>query len=198
MRCIRPRPTGRIPTRWPNCNEPKQFRPPPSRQIKNRPQGAVLYLAERGGLLGFRVASAKASSLISFGTACGILRKRCLLVEPKGVSSTPPLNQIKNHPQGAVLYLAERGGFEPPLGYKPKHAFQACDLNRSSTSPDGLAATFRNTLWLRPPLRGLTWHSQVSLRRNKLLRSVLSPSRATIKLALTGHTKRGLLRNSNR
>ena len=28
-----------------------------------------------------------------------------------------------------------RAGFEPALGYYPKHAFQACDLNRSSTSP---------------------------------------------------------------
>ena len=34
-------------------------------------------------------------------------------------------------------YLAEKGGFEPPLGYYPKHAFQACDLNHSSTSPKG-------------------------------------------------------------
>ena len=33
--------------------------------------------------------------------------------------------------------LAERAGFEPALGYSPKHAFQACDLNRSSTSPEG-------------------------------------------------------------
>jgi hypothetical protein len=33
--------------------------------------------------------------------------------------------------------MAEKGGFEPPLGYYPKHAFQACDLNRSSTSPKG-------------------------------------------------------------
>ena len=39
----------------------------------------------------------------------------------------------------SFLYLAEGGGFEPPLGYKPKHAFQACDLNRSSTSPLVLA-----------------------------------------------------------
>ena len=34
--------------------------------------------------------------------------------------------------------LAERAGFEPAEGYKPSHAFQACDLNRSSTSPVGL------------------------------------------------------------
>ena len=34
---------------------------------------------ERGGLFGFRVASAKASSLILFGTACGILCKRLVV-----------------------------------------------------------------------------------------------------------------------
>ena len=33
--------------------------------------------------------------------------------------------------------LAEKGGFEPPSGYYPEHAFQACDLNHSSTSPKG-------------------------------------------------------------
>ena len=33
--------------------------------------------------------------------------------------------------------MAERGGFEPPIGYEPIHAFQACDLNHSSISPDG-------------------------------------------------------------
>ena len=31
--------------------------------------------------------------------------------------------------------LADRAGFEPALGYYPKHAFQACDLNHSSTCP---------------------------------------------------------------
>ena len=31
--------------------------------------------------------------------------------------------------------VAERGGFEPPSGYYPEHAFQACDLNHSSISP---------------------------------------------------------------
>ena len=37
--------------------------------------------------------------------------------------------------RGFFLCLAERGGFEPPIGYEPIHAFQACDLNHSSTSP---------------------------------------------------------------
>ncbi|CAG4883848.1 protein of unknown function [Georgfuchsia toluolica] len=34
-----------------------------------------------------------------------------------------------------ALSMAERAGFEPAVGYEPTHAFQACDLNRSSTSP---------------------------------------------------------------
>ncbi len=51
-------------------------------------------------------------------------------------------------------YLAERAGFEPALGYYPKHAFQACDLNRSSTSPKGghysrVRAGFRSKLQKR-------------------------------------------------
>ena len=33
------------------------------------------------------------------------------------------------------IKMAEGAGFEPALGYSPKHAFQACDLNRSSTLP---------------------------------------------------------------
>lgn len=36
---------------------------------------------------------------------------------------------------GLVEFLAERRGFEPRIGYEPIHAFQACDLNRSSISP---------------------------------------------------------------
>ncbi len=42
--------------------------------------------------------------------------------------------------------LAERGGFEPPSGYDPEHAFQACDLNRSSISPK--VGNFNNALKL--------------------------------------------------
>lgn len=37
------------------------------------------------------------------------------------------------------MHMAERAGFEPAVGYYPTHAFQACDLNRSSTSPKGRA-----------------------------------------------------------
>jgi hypothetical protein len=48
----------------------------------------------------------------------------------------------KSHPRVAFftfVFLAERGGFEPPVGYEPTHAFQACDLNHSSISPDGFS-----------------------------------------------------------
>ena len=34
-----------------------------------------------------------------------------------------------------VRGVAEREGFEPSVGYKPTHAFQACAFNRSATSP---------------------------------------------------------------
>ena len=34
-----------------------------------------------------------------------------------------------------TLKLADKGGFEPPIGYEPIHAFQACDLNHSSICP---------------------------------------------------------------
>ena len=33
------------------------------------------------------------------------------------------------------MKLAERLGFEPRVGYKPTHAFQACALNHSAISP---------------------------------------------------------------
>ncbi len=35
----------------------------------------------------------------------------------------------------ATMKMAEREGFEPSVGYKPTHAFQACALNHSAISP---------------------------------------------------------------
>ncbi len=48
------------------------------------------------------------------------------------------------------MLLAERAGFEPALGYYPKHAFQACDLNRSSTSPECHFQECKAMLWYSP------------------------------------------------
>ena len=56
-----------------------------------------------------------------------------MLILPKYYFYNIIINQQLN-----VFLLAEKGGFEPPLGYYPKHAFQACDLNHSSTSPQYL------------------------------------------------------------
>ncbi len=46
------------------------------------------------------------------------------------------INKKRAKRRVSINILAERGGFEPPIGYEPIHAFQACDLNHSSTSPE--------------------------------------------------------------
>jgi hypothetical protein len=46
-----------------------------------------------------------------------------------------PQNRNRRKLDRARTKLAERGGFEPPVGYKPTHAFQACALNHSAISP---------------------------------------------------------------
>ena len=42
--------------------------------------------------------------------------------------------------------MAEREGFEPSVGYKPTHAFQACALNHSAISPSA-DATVNSPRW---------------------------------------------------
>ena len=58
---------------------------------------------------------------------------------PAGALLLSARKQKNRPPEGGLFFgfLAERGGFEPPIGYEPIHAFQACDLNHSSISPDG-------------------------------------------------------------
>ena len=41
------------------------------------------------------------------------------------------------------VFLAERVGFEPTIGYSPIHAFQACAFNRSAISPAAIGANYR-------------------------------------------------------
>ncbi len=74
--------------------------------------------SKRGaGLFGCRVASATASSLARLGTACGVLREQCSLVEPMRFRDTFPFPQIKKPPtRGGFFNLAEREGFEPSVG----------------------------------------------------------------------------------
>ena len=58
-----------------------------------------------------------------------------------------------------ILILAERKGFEPSIRYKRIHAFQACDFNHSSTSPDGM---FRGGLRKRGLYGGLRPHASLN------------------------------------
>ena len=41
------------------------------------------------------------------------------------------------------MFIAERGGFEPPIRFWRIHAFQACLLSHSSISPQALCAELR-------------------------------------------------------
>ena len=49
------------------------------------------------------------------------------------------MGAIKKRPERRffTVFLAEQAGFEPAVGDYPTHAFQACDLNHSSTAPRG-------------------------------------------------------------
>ena len=60
---------------------------------------------------------------------------------------------MKKPPEGGFKHLAEEAGFEPAVGYKPTHAFQACDLNHSSISP------WRAQLYTPPWYDGLSLFS---------------------------------------
>ena len=52
-----------------------------------------------------------------------------------------PLHHIRKSPlAGALAYLAERGGFEPPMRYKRMPDFESGTFNHSATSPGGFPA----------------------------------------------------------
>ena len=68
--------------------------------------------------------------MLSGGGACVDLGGAVDLLQDRAAARGIP-------PTFGFGHVAERAGFEPALGDYPKHAFQACDLNRSSTSPGG-------------------------------------------------------------
>ena len=91
-------------------------------------------------------------------------------------SHPPPHSAMKNEkgPQrGPFVFLAERGGFEPPVRYKRTLAFQASALSHSATSPNfqlpvGIDSNrLRAILTLRAP--------QLTLLRRQLLRNWSNP-----------------------
>src|ERR1035438_8605653 len=61
--------------------------------------------------------------------------------------------------QPGHLNLAERLGFEPRVGYKPTHAFQACALNHSAISPASA-----NPLWGSRQRCAMFFHSRGEAR----------------------------------
>ena len=66
-------------------------------------------MAEREGLFGFRVASAKTSSLTAFGTACRRPARAVLAGRTQDAPSTLPLHQIKKPPTRGGFLIWRRG-----------------------------------------------------------------------------------------
>ena len=73
-------------------------------------------------------------------------------------------------------FLAERAGFEPAVGCYPTHAFQACDLSRSSTSPEGRHCnrSFNGVNVLFQKITAITWNYRAFCRAH--LRANIEPS----------------------
>ena len=72
-----------------------------------------------------------------------------------------------------LVLLAERGGFEPPVGYEPTHAFQACDLNHSSISPEFVWAMDQTKLRIIAKLPHILRHSLTKRNQKSLFKARL-------------------------
>ncbi len=60
------------------------------------------------------------------------------LTQCRASGQTTSAAHEKSRPEAAFfMYLAERGGFEPPRRYKRLPDFESGTFNRSATSPDG-------------------------------------------------------------
>ena len=55
---------------------------------------------------------------------------------PNQIPSHKAFNQIKKPPSRWYFYLAERGGFEPPIRLWRIHDFQSCSFDHSDISPN--------------------------------------------------------------
>lgn len=115
-------------------------------------QPFFFYLAERGGLSGASMHPTLPRYALQ-GQPTAVRFCSCRTVEPRrGFSSPrirdvdhynnrlhlPNVGQEKSRPVGGfLLYLAERGGFEPPRRYKRLPDFESGTFNHSATSPGG-------------------------------------------------------------
>ncbi len=105
------------------CRKRRFFSSP----IKKHPAGCLIFMADGRDC---------SLSLIPLGSSCrtscpdghrtsaGCCRKRRFFSSP-----------IKKNPAGCLIFMADGRGFEPPLGFRPKHTFQACAFNHSATHP---------------------------------------------------------------
>ncbi len=125
------------------------------RQIKEKgclSAALFFYLAERGGLSGASMHPTLPRYALQ-GQPTAVRFCSCRTVEPRREFSSPRIKgvdhynnrlhlpnvgQEKSRPVGGfLLYLAERGGFEPPRRYKRLPDFESGTFNHSATSPGG-------------------------------------------------------------
>ena len=124
---------------------------PPLRQIQKRPLAVVALFCsvaglKRGDMLGSSLSLTLARSARASHSAAQIRSRR--ICRTQAGSSTPPLRQLRKRPlAGPFSYLAERGGFEPPRGYKPLPDFESGTFNRSATSPESGPRMIRGHCW---------------------------------------------------
>jgi hypothetical protein len=85
------------------------------------------------GEIATRRLTASSSRRARFASVTGV--PRLCRPNPRRGFCIPPAAKTQKARCAGLYVLAERAGFEPAEGYEPSHAFQACDLNRSSTSP---------------------------------------------------------------
>ena len=115
-------------------------------------------------------------------TACGVACSHAAspLRESNRVRSPSPPRQKNIRPhKGALDFLAEKGGFEPPVRYKRTLAFQASALSHSATSPNSVISR-------------LSAHSVASRGMGSLLVALASgwPGAAAFPVRAQGHQDR--------
>ena len=113
--------------------EPKLIRPhTPAQPNKNGTQTGAR-CDQGGGIV--RLSRCSRENLIPHGTAFGILREQCSLVEPAG-SSTLPLNQIKWAPVRVPILFGGEGGIRTHGSVNATPDFESGTFDHSATSPD--------------------------------------------------------------
>lgn len=103
---------------------------------------------------------------------------RRMLRREKCARTTPGVRRfLRPEDRAPPTGVAERGGFEPPV-VLPTHAFQACALNHSATSPTNRRVE-RGRVNGAGPLRSDTFHRSAYFARirvrGKLIRQSLKP-----------------------